>query len=91
MKATSELIEVPLSAQDWLMNREDPRVLEWLKEENRRTDEALGYLQPLRDKLYRELVGRVVEDDTSVPYFFNGYWYYHRKPEGQRLPGLLSP
>ena len=30
--------------------------------------------------------GRIKEDDTSVPYFYNGYWYITRFETGKDYP-----
>src|SRR4029077_14007820 len=36
----------------------------------------------LQEDLYREIVGRVQESDTSAPTFFKGWWTYTRTVEG---------
>jgi len=36
--------------------------------------------------LYREIVGRLKQDDASVPYFKDGYWYYTRFETGKEHP-----
>jgi oligopeptidase B len=41
---------------------------------------------PLRQKLYTELKARIKEDDASVPYFKNGYWYSSRFETGKEYP-----
>jgi oligopeptidase B len=63
----------------WMKDRKDPKVMGYLKEENDYIDNRL--LKPCKklvDKVYGELKSRVVEDDNSVPYFENGYYYYYR-------------
>ena len=37
---------------------------------------------PLQEKLYREIVGRIQETDTSAPTFYKGWWTYTRTVEG---------
>jgi len=36
--------------------------------------------------LYKEMRGRIKEDDNSVPYFFNGYWYITRFKKNKDYP-----
>jgi oligopeptidase B len=38
------------------------------------------------DQLYKEIVGRIKQDDQSVPYLDNGYYYYTRFEEGGEYP-----
>jgi oligopeptidase B len=37
-------------------------------------------------KLYDEIVGRIKQDDSSVPYRLRGYWYYSRYETGKDYP-----
>ena len=41
---------------------------------------------PLEDTLYKEIVGRIKQDDSSVPARERGYWYYSRFETGQDYP-----
>ncbi|TPV92556.1 MAG: S9 family peptidase, partial [Myxococcales bacterium FL481] len=36
--------------------------------------------------LYDEIVGRIATDDSSVPYRYRGYYYYHRVVDGGEYP-----
>ena len=68
----------------WLRNKQDPRVTAYLQAEN---DYAAAYLQstqPLQEKLYQEMLGRILQTDLSVPYTLRGYEYYTRTVEGQQ-------
>jgi len=70
----------------WLNERDNPKVLAYLKAEN---EYALAVLKPtetLRDKLYQEFVGRIKQTDLSVPYRSDGYYYYTRFEEGKDYP-----
>ncbi len=64
----------------WLRDdkRVDTDVLTYLNAENTYTTKLLAHLQPLQDRLYEEIVGRIQKDDSSVPYRFNGYYHYTR-------------
>jgi oligopeptidase B len=70
----------------WLNQREDPEVIEYLKAENKYTKAALKPTEPLQEKLFKEMKGRIKEDDQSVPYEKNGYYYYTRYEEGKEYP-----
>jgi oligopeptidase B len=72
----------------WLRDdrREAPEVLAYLEAENAYADEVMAPLQPLQDKLYDEIVGRIKQDDSSVPYRERGFWYYSRFETGQDYP-----
>lgn len=62
------------------------KVLDYLKAENEYTEQVLGDIQDLTDKLFEEMKGRIKEDDESVPYLDNGYYYFTRYKEGQEYP-----
>jgi oligopeptidase B len=59
----------------WLRDdtRQDVAMLDYLKQENAYTDAALAHVKPLQDKLFKEFVGRIQQDDSTVPYLHNGY------------------
>ena len=62
------------------------KVLEYLNEENAYTKQVMSHTEDLQGKLYDEIVGRIKQDDESVPYLYNGYWYYTRYEEGDEYP-----
>jgi oligopeptidase B len=72
----------------WLRDdtRKNPEMLAYLKAENAYADTLMAPLKPLQDKLYDEIVGRIKQDDSSVPYRERGYWYYTRFETGQDYP-----
>lgn len=72
----------------WLRDdsRENPEVLAYLEAENAYAEAMLAPVEPLQDRLYSEIVGRIQQDDASVPVFDNGYWYYTRFVAGQDYP-----
>lgn len=72
----------------WLRDddRNDPEVLAYLQAENAYAEAVLAPVKPLKDRLYKEMVARVQQDDASVPVFDNGYWYYSRYVAGQDYP-----
>ncbi|MBV6850306.1 S9 family peptidase [Xanthomonas euvesicatoria] len=66
--------------------REDKAVLAYLDAENAYTDKLMAPLKPLEEALYTEIVGRIKQDDASVPYRERGYWYYTRFETGKDYP-----
>lgn len=72
----------------WLRDdeRSNPEVLAYLEAENAWHDRHMARLQPLADRLYDEIVGRIKQDDASVPYHDRGWWYYVRYEEGREYP-----
>jgi len=70
----------------WLKQRDDPKVIEYLKAENAYKEAVMKHTEELQDKLYNEIVGRIKKTDMSVPYLDNGYYYYSRYEEGDDYP-----
>lgn len=70
----------------WLKERDDPAVIEYLNQENEYYQKSTAHLVPLQEKLFSEMKGRIKEDDNSVPYYYNGYWYITRYEKGQDYP-----
>ena len=68
---------------DWLADRGDARVAQFLHDEMGRTERAFGSLTELRDQILAEVSLRVDQTELSVPTKKNGYWYYNRLVEGQ--------
>jgi oligopeptidase B len=75
---------------DYYWLRDDTRsnedVLAYLNAENAYADAVLAHTKPLQEKLYNEIVGRIQQDDSTVPYRKNGYWYYRRYETGKEYP-----
>ena len=53
----------------------DPAILDYLKAENAYFEAAMAPHQPLVDRLYEEMKGRIKEDESSVPQK-DGDWLY---------------
>ncbi len=67
----------------WLRERESEAVLDYLKAENAYTDKMTAQSEGLRSKLYDEILGRIKEDDLSVPEKDGPYEYYSRTETGK--------
>jgi oligopeptidase B len=72
----------------WLRDdtRKNPEMLAYLKAENAYADAVMAPTRPVQDTLYKEIVGRIKQDDSTVPYLDNGYWYYTRFETGGNYP-----
>ena len=57
-------------------SRTNKEILAHLEAENAYVESVLSPLKETREKLYEELVSRIEKDDSTVPAFYNGYWYY---------------
>jgi protease II len=68
----------------WLRDKKDPRVIDYLKEENAYADRLMGGTKELQENLYQEMLGRILQTDLSVPYLLRGYSYYTRTEEGKQ-------
>ena len=70
----------------WLNQREDQEVLNYLNAENDYTNSVLKHTEGFQKALFEEMKSRVKEDDQSVPYKLNGYWYITRYEVGKDYP-----
>jgi oligopeptidase B len=67
----------------WLNDKENPAVIDYLKAENAYLDTILGHTKETQDKLFAEMKGRIKEQDESVPYKLDDYFYYARYEVGK--------
>jgi oligopeptidase B len=70
----------------WLNDRENPEVIKYLEDENSYTCAVLKSTEKMQKHLFEEMKGRIKEDDSSVPYFLNDYWYIRRYEKGKDYP-----
>ena len=70
----------------WLNDRENPEVIEYLNQENEYTKTVLEPTEEFQAKLFEEMKSRIKEDDSSVPYKMNGYWYLTEYQKGKEYP-----
>lgn len=61
-------------------------VLDYLNAENDFLKSELKHTEELQAKLYKEITGRIKQDDESVPVMKNGYVYYSRFEKGENYP-----
>ncbi|MFV9550974.1 S9 family peptidase [Algibacter sp. PT7-4] len=70
----------------WLRDKESPDVIDYLNAENAYTKQVMQHTEGLQKILFEEMKSRIKEDDTSVPYKLNGYWYITKYLEGKDYP-----
>lgn len=76
----------------WLRDRnkeKNPEIINYLKAENAYTESFMNRHQPFVDALYKEMLGRIKQTDTSVPYRIGEYWYFNKTEEGKQYPVYL--
>ncbi|QCX00153.1 S9 family peptidase [Aggregatimonas sangjinii] len=70
----------------WMNDREDKEVIAHLERENAYKDSLMAHTEDFQNTLFEEMKGRIKEDDSSVPYKNNGYWYITSFKTGQQYP-----
>lgn len=70
----------------WLNERENPEVIDYLNKENEYYQKSTAHTKQLQDELFLEMKSRIKEDDSSVPYLYNGYYYITRFEKGKDYP-----
>ncbi|MDQ6785654.1 MAG: S9 family peptidase [Acidobacteriota bacterium] len=76
----------------WLRSSKDskgkvrPEVEEYLTAENNYTEAVMKPTATLQKSLYDEMLKRIKQTDTSVPYRMGDYFYYTRTEEGKQYP-----
>jgi oligopeptidase B len=70
----------------WLKDRENPEVIDYLNQENDYYKKMTAHTTDFQAALFEEMKGRIKEDDESVPYLYNGYYYITRFETGKNYP-----
>jgi oligopeptidase B len=70
----------------WLREKTDKEVISYLEAENAYTDAMMKGSEAFQEKLYQEMLGRIKQTDTNVPYRQDGYYYYSRTETGKQYP-----
>ncbi len=70
----------------WLNDRENNEVINYLEKEKEYYNAKTAHTKDFQESLFYEMKSRIKEDDTSVPYKLNGYWYVTRFEKGKEYP-----
>lgn len=88
-KVSKELVihdDVRIDDYYWLNDREDEEVIAYLEAENEYYAKNTNHTKSFQDELFQEMKSRIKEDDESVPYKLNGYFYLTRYEMGKEYP-----
>jgi len=70
----------------WLREKDNPDVTAYLCAENAYTAEVMKPTEAFQEALYQEMLARIKEDDSSVPYRRGAHFYYSRTEKGKQYP-----
>ena len=70
----------------WLNERENPEVIQYLEQENAYYEAMSSHTSKFQEDLFEEMKSRIKEEDESVPYRKNGFYYITRFKTGQQYP-----
>ncbi len=70
----------------WMNDRNNPEVRDYLIAENDYCDQNMVHTEKFQAELFEEMKSRIKEDDSSVPYKYNGYWYITKFEKGKDYP-----
>ena len=73
----------------WLKNRDDSEVIDYLEKENDYFKKMTSNTEDFQEIIYKEIKNKIKEDDQSVPYFLNGYWYLTKYQKNKNYPIYL--
>ncbi|WP_412985288.1 S9 family peptidase [Pontimicrobium sp. IMCC45349] len=88
-KQPKELIkhdDVRVDNYYWLNDRDNEEVISYLNEENEYYSKMTAHTKDFQNSLFEEMKSRIKEDDESVPYKYNGYWYIVKFEKGKDYP-----
>jgi oligopeptidase B len=69
-----------------IKDEQTKKVTNYLEAENDYYKEVTAYTKDFQEDLFQEMKGRIKEDDSSVPYKNNGYFYNTRYEVGKQYP-----
>ena len=70
----------------WLHDKTNPEVITHLKKENTYFEKKTAHLKGFQEELFQEMKARIKENDESVPYKKNSYYYITRFKKGKQYP-----
>jgi len=70
----------------WLNDRDNQEVIDHLNAENTYCKDMMAHTNQFQADLFEEMKSRIKKNDESVPYKFNGYWYYVKYEDGKDYP-----
>ncbi|UVM46083.1 S9 family peptidase [Pseudomonas brassicacearum] len=93
MSLSAHVSNAPIARRDpgvdpyaWLQERDTDAVFDYLKAENSYQEAQLADQAELRETLFQEIKGRILETDLSLPSPWGPYLYYTRTTAGDEYP-----
>ena len=68
----------------WLREKKNPKVIKYLKDENKYTERLMFHTKQLQKKLFKEMKGRIKETDISAPIKIDDFYYYTKTEKGKQ-------
>ena len=75
--------DIRVDNYSWLREKSNPEVIKYLEDENNYTMLMMKPTEKLQQQLYTEMLGRIKEDDATVPAMQDDYFYYTRTEQGK--------
>jgi oligopeptidase B len=85
-KKLEKFDDVRIDNYFWLNDRENAEVIDYLNQENTYYEKMTAHTKTFQKELFEEMKSRIKEDDESVPYLYNGYYYITRFETGKNYP-----
>ena len=85
-EANKEVVVERSDPYYWMKDKKDAKLVQYLESENEYQEREMSHTKELQDTLYKEIVGRMNEDDVSAPYPYGNYEYYYRNEKGKQYP-----
>ena len=70
----------------WMNDREDPKVISYLNEENEFLKAEMVHTEELQQQLFEEIKGRMKPREESAATLVDDWYYYSRYEEGKEYP-----
>ena len=70
----------------WLNEKENPKVIDYLNSENDYYDKITKHTNKFQEDLFLEMKARIKEDDSSVPFKSNEFYYITKYKKGGQYP-----
>jgi oligopeptidase B len=73
-----------LDEYEWLRDKDNPEVIDYLKAENAYAEASTAHLDGLQERIFNEIATRTKQTDLTVPLRRDAFWYYNRTDEGKQ-------
>ena len=70
----------------WMKDRDNPKVIDYLKKENAYTNSVLAPYEGLKNRVFEEMKSKLIEDESTYPVKKDRYYYYSRYIPNQQYP-----